>query len=534
MNSFVIVLSFLPIVDIAAEKARPPLAPRIDAAIRKQQNDQPATPRASDVVFLRRISLDLTGSIPSLEITKAFLADERADKRTRLVEDLLASEGYARHMAIAFDVLLMDRRNADQVKLPEWQDYLRRSFAANKPFDRLVRELLESDGSQGRNRAPSRFLLDRKAEPHVATKDIGRLFLGMNLQCCQCHDHPLVEGFKQDFYYGIFAYLNRTYVFADKAAKVTVLAEKAEGDVTFESVFKPKVVQRTNPKLPFGKELPEPTLEKGKEYVVPASKDERKLPVYSRRSRLGEEIVHHPYFARTTANRVWSWLMGRGIVHPVEYDHEANPPSNPELLDLLAADFRTYHDLKRLIREIVLSEAYQRSSEAKGDKTAPPEAFLAAAIRPLAPEQFVWSLARATGQVDAKLKIAKTTEAAALAKLTPAVQTAVTLFANAPGEPAVNQDFEATLDQALFLSYGNTLTTWLAPRPGSLTDRLAKSSSEAALAEDLYLSVLVRPPTNDEREVVRHYLTRPGADRTQAIRDLAWALLTSAEFRFNH
>ncbi len=538
MNALAFVLGFLPIVDFAAESAQRPLAPRIDAAIRKNSSGaaERAAPRAGDVVFLRRVTLDLTGSIPSPETTRAFLANSAADKRIRLVDGLLASDAFARHMAASFDNLLMDRRPAELVKTPEWHDYLRQSFAANRPLDRLVRELLENDGSDAKTLAPSRFLLDRKAEPHVATKDIGRLFLGMNLTCCQCHDHPLVDGFKQDFYYGIFAFLNRTYTIADKKTKATVLAEKAEGDVTFESVFKPKIVNRTNPKLPFAKELPEPKFEKGKEYVAPFAKDERGQPKYSRRARLGEEIVNHPNFSRTIANRMWSWVMGRGIVHPVEYDHDGNPPSNPELLDLLAGDFQANnYNLKRLLREIVLSEAYQRSSETKGDdKSAPADAFLAARIRPLTPEQFAWSLAQATGQINAEMVAAKSTEGAAVAKVTPAVLSAMSLFANPPGEPAVNQDFEATLDQALFLNYGKTFEAWLAARPGSLTDRLAKCANAGAMADELYLSVLVRPPTNEEREDVIRFLNRPGADRVQSIRDLAWALLTTAEFRFNH
>lgn len=534
MDALSIVLAFVPVFDLATEKAKAPLAPRIDAAIRRQAEnyERDVGTRCGDLEFLRRISLDLAGSIPSSETARAFLADNRPDKRSRLVDQLLASDAYARHMATTFDNLLMDRRPGEHVKVADWQAYLRQSFAANKPLDRLVRELLETDGSDPKSHAPARFLLDRKAEPHIATKDIGRLFLGMNLECCQCHDHPRVEGFKQEHYFGIFAFINRTYAFADKKTKSTVLAEKAEGDVTFESVFKPKVVQRTRPRLPFADEMIEPAFEKGKEFIAPVGKDERGVPKFSRRSRLGGAIVEHPYFSRTITNRVWSWLMGRGIVHPVEYDHDGNPPSHPELLELLASDFRlNRYDLKRLLREIVLTEAYQRSSQAN-DKVSP-DTFLVAAVRPLTPEQFAWSLARATGQIEAEIQ-GKTTEAAAIEKVASSVQSVAGLFANLPGEPAVNQDFTATLEQSLFLNYGKTLDTWLTPRPGSLTARLAKSADDNALAEELYLSVMVRMPTSEEREMVRQFLNRPGVDRTSAIRDLSWALLTSNEFRFNH
>jgi hypothetical protein len=136
--------------------------------------------------------------------------------------------------------------------------------------------------------------------------------------------------------------------------------------------------------------------------------------------------------------------------------------------------------------------------------------------------------------MDVEWKSPKTTEAAVVAKLAPTVQSVASLFANVPGEPAINQDFEATLDQALFLNNGKTLEAWLAPRPHSLADRLAKCADGKALADELYLSVLVRPPSEAERNEVIQYLNRPGADRGQSIRDLTWALVTSVEFRFNH
>jgi len=144
-------------------------------------------------------------------------------------------------MATVFDGLLMDRRPDKHVKRPEWIEFLRGAFAANKPYDQLVREILAADGADPKTRAAAKFYLDRDGEPHTLTKDISRLFLGMNLQCAQCHDHPLVDAFKQDHYFGLFAFLNRSYVFTDKATKQTVFAEKGEGDVTFSSVFVAKV-----------------------------------------------------------------------------------------------------------------------------------------------------------------------------------------------------------------------------------------------------------------------------------------------------
>src|SRR5262249_4117235 len=159
----------------------------------------------------------------------------------------------------------------------------------NKPYDQFVRAILLADGSDPQTRPAAKFYLDRDGEPNLLTKDISRLFLGMNLHCAQCHDHPLVDAYKQDFYYGVMAFLNRSYIFSEKAGKASgkpapgaVFAEKAEGEVTFQSVFVPKVTKNTGPRLPEGKAVEEPKFEKGQEYVAPVGKGERGIPKFSR------------------------------------------------------------------------------------------------------------------------------------------------------------------------------------------------------------------------------------------------------------
>ena len=512
------------------------LSQRIDEHIQKGLKE--AAPRSSDAEFLRRIYLNLTGVVPSVEETRAFLADPAPDKRTKLVDRLLASEGYARHMTNLFDVLLMDRRPDKHVKRPEWRDFLQKSFAANQPYDQIVREILSADGTDAAKRGPAKFYLDRDGEPNVLTKDISRLFLGMNLHCAQCHDHPLVDAYKQDYYYGVFAFLNRSYVFAPKGTKVAVYAEKGEGDVTFQSVFVPKVTKNTGPRLPDLQEVKEPKFEKGQEYVKPVPKGERGIPKFSRRAQLAEQITSkdNPRFARATVNRLWSFMMGRGIVDPVEYDHPANPPSHPELLQLLADEFvASKHDVKAMLRAIALSETYQRSSEPPKGKETDPKTFAVAGLKPLTAEQFAWSLLQATGMMAAERKAQpKAAESAIYAKLTAQATPVIALFSTQPGDNAFSQDFEATLDQTLFLTNGAALRDWLSPRPVSLIDRLNAQKDAGKLAEELYLSVLTRLPAEDERKEVADYLERRGADRVVALQNLAWALLTSAEFRFNH
>jgi hypothetical protein len=514
------------------------LSQRIDQHIQKGIKDG-GTRRSDDAEFLRRVYLNLNGIIPSADEARTFFADKSPEKRVKLVDSLLANDNYSRHMTNLFDVLLMDRRPDKHVKRPEWHEFLRSSFAANKPYDALVRDILSADGIDPKTRPAAKFYLDREGEPNQLTKDISRLFLGMNLHCAQCHDHPIVEAYKQDHYYGLMAFLNRSYLFTDKASKTSVYAEKAEGDVTFQSVFVPKVTKNTGPRLPDGKAVAEPKFDKGQEYVKPVGKGERGTPKYSRRAQLAEQITSkdNPRFARATVNRLWYFMMGRGIIDPVEYDHPANGPSHPELLQILSEEFvASKHNVKALLRAIVLSDTYQRSSELPNGKDADPKTFAAASLKAMTPEQFAWSLLQATGMLDADRKAqgAKINEKALYTKLAAQATPIVNLFGTQPGDPAFNQEFEATLDQTLFLSNGGTLRDWLAIRPGSLIDRANRHKDAALVADELYLGVLTRMPTVDERNEVANYLARREAARVSALQDLAWALLASTEFRFNH
>lgn len=514
-----------------------PLSQRIDQLVAaRKDNAKFAAAPASDAEFVRRIYLDLTGVIPTAAETRAFLADKSPERRAKLIDKLLASDGYVRHMQVTFDVLLLDRRPDKLVKRGDWLEFLRATFAENKPYDQFIAAMLSADGSDVKNRGPAAFLLNRDAEPHQATKDISRLFLGMNLQCAQCHDHPLVDAYKQDYYYGIYAFLNRTMVFADKATKVSILAEKAEGDVTFQSVFV-KVTRSTPPRMPDGKPLEEPKFPKGQEYVKPFKAGEKPEPKFSRRVHLAKELIDSPRFRRAAANRLWYMMLGRGIVHPVDYDHPANPPSHPELLTLLGDEFAAMkYDMKAFLKQIALSQTYQRSSELpKGVKDVPPDMFAVYPLRPLTPEQLARSMMQATGLVDAERAAnPKLNESAVYAKLATPIQTFVNLFGSQPGEPFSPDNFEATLTQTLFLQNGQLLRDWLAPKNGNLTDRLGKLQDPGAVADELFVSMLTRLPSAEEKKDVADFLASRQNDRPAALQDLAWALLTSAEFRFNH
>jgi hypothetical protein len=497
---------------------------------------------ASDEEFLRRATLDLTGTIPSSAEARAFLKDPSPDKRTRLIDRLLASPEYARHLANVFDVMLMERRPARNVPAAAWQEYLRQSFAANKSWDRLVAEILSADGSEPKALAPARFYLDRNGDGNQITRDVSRLFLGMNLQCAQCHDHPLVVDYKQNFYYGLLAFLNRSYVFRDPKARRMVLAEKAEGEVSFQSVFDPaKVTKTTGPRLPGRPAVKEPTFKKGEEYTIKPAKGARGVPRFSRRALLAVELARadNVAFKRNFANRMWALMMGRGLVQPLDMDHEANPASHPELLTLLADEAAAHKfDVKWLLRELALSKTYQRSSVpppgvAPGFNPGSPKAFAVAALKPLEPEALAFSLFQATGMTDAeRAALGKSaTEAALYPRVARQVAPLINTFASQPGTP---QQFVPTLDQALFFANGPLLRGWLVPRPNNLVGRLSKLTDANALAEEAYLSVLTRQPTAEERKELADYLKTPSKTRDVALQEFVWALLTSAEFRFNH
>src|SRR4029079_6908678 len=212
------------------------------------------------------------------------------------------------------------------------------------------------DGSDPKTRAGAKFLLDRDLDPTNVTRDLARVFLGRNIQCAQCHDPPLIEDYKQEHYYGIQAFLNRSYLFPDAKAATAIIAEKAEGDVNFMSVSdKNKTQHTTAPKIPYGKPIAETKPEKGKEYKVAPAANVRPIPTFSRREKLAAALTSpdNPAFARNAVNRIWAMMMGRGIVNPVDLDHGSNPPSHPELLNLLANEFVAHkYDVKWLIREI--------------------------------------------------------------------------------------------------------------------------------------------------------------------------------------
>ena len=351
--------------------AQEPLHRRIDAMV----NAAPLGPVAvicSDADFARRVSLDLHGRTMTGVEAKAFLDDPAPDKRAKLIDKLVASPWFSRHLANTVSVMLMERRADANVPLADWDKYLYESFLTNKPYDQLVRELIATDGTDPATRPAAKFFLDRTAEPNLVTRDIGRVFFGRDLQCAQCHDSPLVNDFLQADYYGMQAFVVRTVMFNDEVAKKQILGEKADGDVAFTSVFT-KESGVSAPRVPAGTFVEDPLLPIGEEYNVKPADKVRPVPKFSRRAKLAEAITttNNAQFNRNLANRVWAMMLGRGIVHPLDLHHSDNPPTHPELLDLLTAEVvAAKYDLKTIIREIALTQTYQRAGELPADWNA--------------------------------------------------------------------------------------------------------------------------------------------------------------------
>ncbi|TXT25486.1 MAG: hypothetical protein FD138_2946, partial [Planctomycetota bacterium] len=308
---------------------------------------------ADDAEFLRRAMLDLWGIIPTAAEARAFFEDQSPD-----------NPRFARHMATTFDVMWVERQQEKNIPFNAWYEFLYQSFLTNKPYDQLVREVLAADEA---NRPATRFYHARTCAPDAVTRDIGKLFFGMDMQCNQCHDHPVIDDYKITDYYGLRAFVTRTYVFNNTKKKWMEVAEKPDGEASFTSAFTGEKADKVAPRLPRGGVLPtEPTFAKGEELVAKPAKGERPIPKFSRRAQLAELATSGSYelLYRNAVNRLWAHLFGRGLVHPVDFIHPDNPPSHPAVLDLLTRDFREHGcDVKRTLRELMRTEAYARTCE---------------------------------------------------------------------------------------------------------------------------------------------------------------------------
>ncbi len=508
-----------------------PVRETVDADIKAawaREKIKPAKP-ASDAEFLRRVSLDLVGVTPDYEDTVAFLDSQDAVKREKLIDRLLADPRFARHQADVWDMVLFGRNPPGESAADRregFQIWLKSRFEKNVPYNEWARELLKAEGTSADSGVM--YYVQYRSAPEDAIEAIAQTFLGVQLQCTRCHDHPF-EAWKQREFYGMAAFLARLDVVtvAQKGnTPVYAIGERNSGDIRFTGAVKDAKPgdkgEPVKPKFLLGNELAEPTLPKDfKEERFAANKMPPK-PKSSRKDALADWITKtdNPYFARAVVNRVWAQYMGRGIVHPVDNLSVSNAASHPALLDTLTKEFvARKFDLKWLMRELVNSKTYQLSGAGNGEPT--PAWFQHARSRPLSAEELVesWQIASGFLAVEA-------TKKADADRFRPLGGGYLIQFFGTP--TTGTGDFQGGIREHLYLNNG-PLGQMIGVK-GGLAEFVGDTKKPVAdRVERLYLSTLNRRPAAAETKKFTAFLNDNGSAA-----DAVWVLLTCAEFRFNH
>ena len=504
---------------------------RIDGLIAARFDGEPAPP-SNDAEFFRRVNLDLAGRIPSVEATRQFLDDESHDKRRLAIDRLLDAPAYFERMTSLFHVTLMERRGDND----EWDAFLRACFEQNKPWDRMVREILMPNREEETLRGAAYFYTRRlekvgqnPTDYPGLTRDVGRLFLGVDLQCAECHDHLFINDYKQREFQGLFAVYKNLSIRREEFPAVNEAAMTAK--LEFVSVFAPET-NRTGPRIPFGKEfdLPEPPAEDSD--PKKEKPDPNEPPAFSALNLIAEQLPtsNNRLFRQNIANRLWFFMMGRGLVEPLDQFHSANQATHPELLELLADELAAHgFDIKWLLRELALTQTWQRSSRIESaGKVASRESYQLGSQRRLTAEQLFWSTLQATGNLD---RLAPQGEAQPGDEFNDLKARFLKAFAGEPKQPAVT--YAPAVKQALFLLNDSKVLDLLKPQAGNLIERL-RGMPDDRVADELFLSIFCRLPDDEERAVVDAHLKKNTENRTAALGRLAWAMLTSVEFCINH
>lgn len=518
-------------LDTKARAAELPLRHAIDAQVWAAWQKEKLTPalKADDATFLRRAHLDLVGTIPSHEEAKQFLDDPDGQKRDKLIGRLLNDPRFARHQATLWDLTLFGRNppggDSTRNRTP-FREWLTGKFAQNEPLDRWVRALLlaEEEGSE-------LFYAAYSNKPEDLTEAFSRTFLGTQLQCARCHDHPYTDLKQRDFY-GMAGFFVRLVVMdqgssgsGEKQVKKFKVGEKGSGDVLFAGNMKDakpgKKGEPVKPAFLRGAALEEPPLPAG--YKEPEFKTGTKSfpkPEFSRKEKLAEWATApaNPFFARAAVNRVWGQFMGRGIVHPVDDFEADNKPALPALLDALTQQFITHQfDLKWLIGELVRSETYQLASTGPA-KEALPKFYERARLRPLSAEEIIAALKTAGG--DPAMKSDGVTG---------------DYFTRYFGEPTNGQgEFQGRLSEHLFLNNSDNVRALLRRKKGNLADSILLSTEPwKARVDRMFLAVLTRLPSTAERAKFVAYL-QSDPKPEPLVEEALWVLANLSEFRFNH
>ncbi len=487
----------------------------IDQHVIAKLNDLKVRPSelASDEEFLRRVSLDLIGLQPSPDEVRGFLADTNPDKRAAIVESLFARPEFVDHWSLKWGDLLQNSRvRLNEPAVYAFREWIRSAVASNMPLDEFARRLLTSRGGASDDPASAYFAISKDANESL--ERVAQVFCGVRMLCARCHSHPM-ENWTQEDYYGLQSFFNQVTVKADPRlagvpnARSVVLALGAG--------------YSTNPRT--GRPQP-PRYLGGAEPTLAAETD--------RRADFARWLTarDNPHFARSMANRVWSYFFHRGIIDPVDDLRTTNPPINPELLDALARDFAEQgFDVRRLMRRIVTSRTYQRSSVANETNAHDTMNFSHAVPRRIPAEALLDSLVQATGVAE---QFGGAPGGFSAAQLPDAEVTSdfLALFGKPQRMEACEceRDNESNMLQALNFINGNSILRRVTDPNGRVAQLLEQNLADDALIEELYLWSLARRPTPQETTIARKHIQSYGPDRPGAAQDLMWGLLNGRDF----
>jgi hypothetical protein len=462
---------------------------------------------ADDGEFHRRACLDLVGKIPTAGEARDFLDDPDLRKRAALVDRLLDSPAYAARTALLWRQILLPETDDQGGFAPaELEGWLRKKVDEDASYDHIVREVLAARLGGGRNGmvsaptnepSPAAFYSARGGKPEVLAGDAARVFLGIRVQCAQCHNHPFAK-WKREEFWGLAAFF---------------------AGVPQPAVDAPNILlPREDPQR---RELTIP----GTSKVVKAVHLDHSAPAWRPRAGTREVLAEwvtspdNPYFAKAAVNRIWARFFGNGLIDPVDDIEAEGDPALVGLLDEIAQQFRAHgYDLKYLIRALMTTRAYNLSSEAEPATSTATPLFSRMPVRGMSPDQFVESLAQATG-CDLSENRARLLE----------------LFTERD-VPATES--QTSILQALTMMNGGLLSAATRPETGDVIGAIAEAPylDTAGRVEMVFLAVLSRRPRPEERSLALRYIDRHSAerDRSWALSDVFWALLNGPEFRTNH
>lgn len=484
----------------------------------------PPSEICTDEVFLRRLYLDLIGTLPTPDEVRAFLRDRNPRKRSVLIDRLMAREEFADHWALKWGDLLRIKSEFPVRVWPKgtqaYYRWVRQSLVENKPYDRFVREMLLATGSNFRHGAVNFFRANASKDPQTIAETTALLFMGVRLGCARCHGHP-TESWGLEDNLGLAAFFGKVAFKATQEWKEEIVYVNRKG-----ALRHPRTKEAVKPKLLGGEVL-------------------ELAPEQDPRGKLADWLTSpkNPYFARSIANRVWSWFLGRGIVHEPDDLRPSNPPSNPELLAFLTAEVvRSRFDLRHLFRLILSSGTYQRSSKANEWNLDDDRHFSRYYLRRLSAEQ----LLDAIGAVTETSERYSSPIPEPYTNLPPghrAVQLydgdLSTPFLELFGRAARDTPYECernlatSMRQELHLINSEHVQSRIAGSP-RVRRWLQAKKSDAEIVDELYLLALSRLPKPEEKKKGLEYLGRDPRERAQAVEDLVWAVLNSTEFLFNH